>query len=314
MRRFELFRLILAAALFAALCVACARDHASVAQAEVTRRGAATSSADAADVAVRGPTGVGTPCGALDCRQFDSDRDAFLDALVTDPLVVAVGEAHAPKGASMPSAATRFTTDLLPALAGRASDLLVELMMPPTGCADAAAEVREQQQPVTARQAEQNQNEYVVMGEKARSLGIVPDLLRPSCADLDAVQRSGQDAIGASLELIARLTRTQALRLVDRDARSDADRNKMVVTYGGMLHNDLAPRPETAAWTFAPALDAYVQSRFVAIDLVVPEFIGDDDSWRSFAWRPHYDRARLGSHPTLFRTGGRSFVLVFAAQ
>jgi hypothetical protein len=191
--------------------------------------------------------------------------------------------------------------------------LLVELMTPPIGCADAAAEVREKQAPATSRQAEINQNEYVAMGERARTLGIVPDMLRPTCADLDRVRGAGDDAIAASLDLIARLSLGQARRLVDRDARSDADRGKIVVLYGGMLHNDLAPPPESARWSYGPELSKAVGGRFVAIDLVVPEFIHDDDTWNALPWRAHYDRARLGSKVTLFRTGERSFVIVFPA-
>ena len=58
--------------------------------------------------------------------QFDAPRDAFLAAIAGDARVIAIGEAHAPKGAVATSAAKRFTEDLLPLLAGRASDLLVE--------------------------------------------------------------------------------------------------------------------------------------------------------------------------------------------
>src|ERR1700678_824495 len=123
-------------------------------------------------------------------------------------------------------------------------------MMPPGGCADAAEEVREKQAAVTTRQAATDQNEYVVMGEKARSLGVVPDMLRPSCADLDRVRAAGDDAIGASLELIAHLTLRQATRLVERDARSDADAGKIVVVYGGLLHNDLAASDDAARWSY----------------------------------------------------------------
>ncbi len=278
-------------------------------------RGHARSECSAASFADAGPRASrGAPCGDLDCRQYESARDAFLDALAGDPLVVAIGEAHAPRGASVASAALRFTSDLLPALAGRASDLLLELMMPPRGCTDAAAEVREKQHTVTSLQAEHDQDEYLAMGEKARSLGVVPDMLRPSCADIEAVTHAGDGAIGASLELIAELARKQAIHLVDRDAASENDRGKMVVLYGGLLHNDLAPRADLAAWSYAPALNAYVHEKFVAIDLIVPEFIGDDASWRSFAWWSHYDRAKLGTKVTLFRTGERSFVLVFATE
>jgi hypothetical protein len=238
-------------------------------------------------------------------------RGALADVLALDPLALGVGEAHAPKGATAPSSAARFTEELLPALAGRTSDLLVELMMPPKGCLDAAAEVRRAQQPITSRQAETDQNEYVTMGQRARTLGVIPDMLRPSCGDMDGVRDAGDDVVGASLSLIARLTGTQARKLLDRDARSEADRDKMVVVYGGLLHNDLTPPPERAAWSYAATLDADVHGRFVALDLVVPEYITDDESWRSLPWWSDYDRAKLGAKATLFRTAERSFVLVF---
>ncbi|HTQ43301.1 MAG TPA: hypothetical protein VMI75_11135 [Polyangiaceae bacterium] len=254
---------------------------------------------------------AGVPCGALDCRQFESPLEAFAAATGADPLVIALGEAHAPKGATAASAAKRFTQDLLPTLAGRASDLLVELMMPPTGCADAAAEVRKKQEPVTSQHAAADQSEYVQMGDRARALGIVPDLLRPSCADMDAVRDAGDDAIEASLDLIARLSGTQAARLVTRDARSDGDRGKAVIVYGGMLHNDLSPPPERARWSYATKLDDVVSGRLVSIDLVVPEFVTGDATWTELPWVAQYDRARLGGKTTLYRTGDRSFVLVF---
>jgi len=268
----------------------------------------ATAIAPAAATAPSNPRG--TPCGALGCLRYDSPRDAFLDAIACDPVAVGVGEVHAPKGAGVPSAAKRFADDLLPLLAGRASDLLVELMIPPSGCTDAVAEVRSKQTPVTARQAETNQNDYVTMGDRARALGIVPDGLRPTCTDMHAI-RAAASAIDASLETIARLIRIQAERLVERDQRSDADRGKVLVIFSGAMHNDLAPPPTTASWSYAPELDAYCHGRFVAVDLVVPEFIGQDDTWRSLPWWPYYDGARMGAKTTLFRTGDRSFVLVF---
>ena len=257
------------------------------------------------------PLAGGTPCGELSCTQFDSPREAMLAALAGDARVVAIGEAHAPKGATATSAAKRFTEELLPLLAGHASDLLVELMMPPKGCADAAAEVRQKQAPATSQQAPTNQNEYLTMGDRARALGVVPDMLRPSCADMDGVRDAGDSAIEASLEMIARLSTVQAEKLLDRDARSEADRGKAVVVYGGMLHNDLDPPPERAKWSYATVLDAKTGGKLVAIDLVVPEFIVDDATWRGLPWFSRYDRARLGGKTTLFRVAEKSFVLVF---
>lgn len=259
------------------------------------------------------PAGAGTPCGDLECRQFDSAGEAFAAglALAGDPLVLGIGEVHAPKGARVPSAAKRFASDLLPLLAGRASDLLVELMMPPAGCTDAAVAVERGQEPVTSRHAETDQDEYVAMGSRARELGLVPDMLRPTCADLDAIQQAGDDLLDVSLTTIARLSGAQALRLAERDARSDADRGKLVVIYGGALHNDLSPPPGSAGWSYAPELDARLAGRYAAFDLVVPEFIGPGETPTALPWWPRYDRARLGQKATLFHTGPQSFAIVF---
>lgn len=308
---------------FLVLAVAC--DHHSVAPPAPATSASAAAASPASAAVTLGPPGKGTACGLgdlraavprdsrgeLSCTQFDSPRDAMEVALAGDARLVAIGEAHAPRGATAPSAARRFTEDLLPLLQGRASDLLVEAMMPPKGCNDAAAEVRQKQAPATSQQAPTNQNEYLVMGEKARALGVVPDMLRPSCADLDGVKDAGDGAIEASLEMIARLSTAQAGKLLDRDAKSEADRGKAVVVYGGMLHNDLDPPPERAKWSYAPALDAKTGGKLVAVDLVVPEYIVDDATWRGFGWFSHYDRARLGGKTTLFKVGEKSYVLVF---
>jgi hypothetical protein len=262
--------------------------------------------------------GAGTTCGALGCTQYDDAGEAF-DAIVAGhPAVLAIGEAHAPRDAALPSAAARFARDLLPRLHGRASDLLVELMMPPAGCDEATRTARAEQAPVTARQAVTDQGEYVAMGERARALGIVPDMLRPTCADLSAIAAAGDDSIDVGLRTIARLSEAQAERLVARDTRSAADRDKMVVVYGGALHNRL-PQPagdldSASPWSYAAPLDALVGGRLLALTLVVPEFIGDDPAWRSLPWWEHYDRTRLGAKVTVFRTGERSYTLVFAVS
>lgn len=263
------------------------------------------------------PLPAGTPCGPLACAQYDDPRTAFLATLASQPLALGIGEAHAPArsrrpdGGAVASAARRFTQDFLPLLAPRASDLLVELMFPPPGgaCVDAAADMRRAQAPVLAREASTNQNEYVAMGDRARALGIVPDGLRPTCADMTAIAAAGDDAIGVELETIAHLAATQATKLIARAASSPEDHGKMVIIYGGALHNALDAT--NRRWSYAPAVDAAVAGRFVAVDLIVPEFIGDDALWRALPWWSYYDLARLGAKTTLFRLGEKTFVLVF---
>ncbi len=270
----------------------------------------AAASAPEADDAV--PPAGALPCGALGCMQFDTPEAAFRHVLATQPLVLAVGEAHAQKGkAGVDSSAKRFTDTLLPFLQGKASDLVLELMMPNDKCKKKTEKVRAKQKEVTSQQREGNQNEYVRMGERARALGIVPDLLRPSCDDLAAIDKAGDDAIPVFLSTIARLTRAQVEKLLDRNARTPADVDKLVVTYGGVLHNDLTPAPEKADWSFGPALARRVSRRYVEVDLFVPEFIEDSETWRKLAWFPHYDREKMGHRTTLFQVSLGSYAMIF---
>jgi hypothetical protein len=270
----------------------------------------AASSAPAIATA-RLPSGA-TPCGELGCLQFDSPEDAFRYVLQSKPAVLAVGEAHAQKGTEgIDSSAKRFTNTFLPFLNGKASDLVVELMAPNPSCKKKTAAVRKKHEVVTEQHAATNQNEYVQMGERAKKLGIVPDLLRPSCDDLSAISKAGDGAVATTLETIARLTTHQVDKLLAPDGRKPAEAGKMIVTYGGILHNDLKPSEVRAAWSFGPALSKKVEGRYVALDLFVPEYIEDTEVWRGLEWFAHYDRDKLGGKTTLFRLSDQSFALIF---
>lgn len=236
--------------------------------------------------------------------EVDKDEDAFDIVLKEDPAVLAIGEAHAQRGARAASSAKRFTDELLPLLAGRASDLLVELMMPPTGCVKQSEKMRKTQAPVTSQQAETNQNEYVVMGDAARKLGIVPDLLRPSCEDLASINDAGADAIDRSLQTIARLTTAQGTKMIARAGR------KMVVTYGGALHNDATPPPERAAWAYGPALSQQVAGRYVELDLYVPDFITDEPTWKKQPWFAQWEAHRASGKALVIKVAPKSYVMV----
>jgi hypothetical protein len=242
---------------------------------------------------------------------FDSPAQALSAVLAEKPRVLAIGEAHAQKGSGVDSSAKRFTQELLPSLRGKASDLLVELMLPAKGCAKKVEAVREKQKVVTEKQAETDQNEYVTMGQEAKKLGIVPDLLRPSCADLDAIDKAGPDAVIVSLRTIARLTREQAAPMIARGDKAGGE--PMVVVYGGAMHNDTAPPPERADWSYGADLSTRVKGRYVEIDMYVPEFIQDTDAWRRLPWYPHFDKTKSPGKTTLFHLGPGSYVLIFPA-
>lgn len=251
-------------------------------------------------------------CGDLGCLEFDKLEDAFATVLDEGPKVVAVGEAHAPKGATVPSSTKRFTDEVLPGLAGKASDILVELMQPPTGCQKATAEVRQKQEVVTQKQAQTDQNEYVTLGTKARALGVVPDLLRPTCDDLAAIADAGEP-IAASLGLIKRLTVSKVKLLVDRNGKTEADAKKIVFTYGGALHNDLAPQRELADYAFGTELSAYTMGKYAEVDFFVPEFIVDNDNWKKLEWYETYKKLPHTTKVVMFRPRARGYVILASA-
>jgi len=249
------------------------------------------------------------PCGALGCLAFDTPERAFTHVLEGKPRVLAVGESHAQKGSEgIPSATRRFTEQLLPALSGRASDLIVELWAADPRCKkEQVAKVEKEQQAVTQSQAADNQNEFLTLGNEAKRLGIQPHVLRPSCEEYDAIVRAGPDAVGRMLEMIARLTTAKAKALLPP---ADAA-GKMVVAYGGALHNDVAPRPGRESWSFGPELSAHTGGKYVELDIIVREFIKDTESWRALPWYGHFDREKHPDQAVLLNVAPGSYVLVF---
>lgn len=249
-------------------------------------------------------------CGPLECATFTSARAALEVVLSSEPLVLAVGEAHAPAAAGKQrSGARRFAEDLLPVLAGRSSDLIVELMNPPAGCKKQTEAVREQHKPVTDKQSTTLQNDYVALGEAARRLNVVPDLLRPSCADLAAVEAAGNDAVPMTLALIARLTIAQSRATLEK-RQSESKAPRMLILYGGAMHNDLAPEKGRDEWSFGPALSSSVADRYVELDVFVREYVRDTDAWKRLPWYPHWKRDAHPDLAELFRVGPRSFTLI----
>lgn len=252
-------------------------------------------------------------CGALNCRLFDSAQAAFEEVLAHDPLVLGVGEAHALEGTQgLRSTTARFTEDLLPLVAPRCSDIVLELMQPDEKCIKTTEQVKEKQKEVTTGQAASNQNEFLTLGTRAKEDGVRPHILYPSCEQYQRIVDAGPDFVFVSLETIAMLTDQIVKAILERNQREAVE--KTVLLYGGAVHNDTQPREGRERWSYGPSLVDYTHGRYVEVDLIVREFIKDTPPWQSQTWYAHFDKNAYTDRAVLFQPSDNSFVLIFPAS
>jgi len=249
-------------------------------------------------------------CGPFECRFFDGAGPALEFVLETRPVALGVGEAHAMAGSEhITSTALRFADALLPELRGRASHLVVELLSPDPRCQEATRDVRRVQQPVTAPQSAHNQNDYVELGRRARSLGVEPFVLSPSCDEYRAIAAAGSAAIDQMLVTIARVTSRMLRGALAKNHASGSD--ALVIGYGGALHNDIAPDAAKKEWSYGPDLVEFTRGGYVELDLIVRELIRDTDVWRALPWYAFFDPTRESSRFLVMRTAPGRYVLFF---
>jgi hypothetical protein len=311
------------ALLLLAACGRAAPSAPSSATSSSTSTSTSTSAAPSTDgppvaapsVAAASPDG-GQRCGELACESFATPEAAFERVLATRPRVLAIGETHAQNdvdGSVVLSSTKRFTDAFLPLLAGRATDLVVELWIANGKCGNAEKAVASAQKPVTESQAKTNQSEFITLGDVAKKNGIRPRALVPACDEYARILAAGGGDIDAMLSMIARLTARDLEGLL-KD-RADAAPDAILLAYGGAMHNDLVPRAGREGWSFGPAMERATGGRYVELDLIVPEAIKDSDAWRTLPWYAHFDAAAqrtVSQHRTLLITvRPRSYVLVF---
>jgi hypothetical protein len=255
------------------------------------------------------------PCGQLSCATFEDSRTALGLLLDAQPSVLAVGEAHVMKGMDhVRSSTERFEQDFLPELAKHGtSELVVELLKPAPECEKPVESVKKQEKQVTEHQSTGNKNRFVSLGVAARERGIVPYLLEPGCPTYQEIANAGDDAVIRMLEVIGSETERRVRQFYERQEqrRKKGEAGALVVAYGGALHNDVDVEAGKEKFAFGKQLVELTGGRYLELDLIVPEFIQDNEVWRKQPWFASYDREHPKSEATLVRTGPRSFVLVF---
>jgi hypothetical protein len=257
-----------------------------------------------------------TTCGEMDCRLFATPEEAFASILAQKPLVIGIGESHAPKDAAeITSSTKRFTEKFLPMLVDpkrdmKASDMVLEIWVAEGQCGKKKeAAVAEKQKPVTQNQAKTNQNEYVALGDAAQAKGVKPHILRAPCADYDKILAAKEDAVIVMLEMIARLMKEKVIALSAQKPQAGSER--IILTYGGAIHNDIVAREGREKWTFGPELSTLTKDRYIELDLVVPEYIRDNDAWNALPWVKHFKKDAHPTKTTLLKPRPNSYVLIF---
>jgi hypothetical protein len=238
---------------------------------------------------------------------FPSAAAALQPLLAQKPRVVSFGEYHQlQKTAHIASALRRFTDEILPDLhAAGATHLVVETWVTTGSCGEPEHKAMADVAKTTQRPAA-TENELVTLLRRAKEDGIKPGILEVDCKDYRALT---QGKAGVDYDRLLRLTREQ-LQTQIRAALAQRGAG-LVVSYGGAIHNDVQPRPETANYAFGDAFVNMLAGRYLEVDLYVPEFIERDKSIRREPWYLAYRRAYRPGAIILLQRGPHSFVLVF---
>jgi hypothetical protein len=203
--------------------------------------------------------------------------------------VVAFGEVHQDAATvGTRSALARFTDDVLPALAPRASHLIVETWVADGACGAAEAHVTADVARTTERPTE-TESEIVRLLRRAKESGVAPHVLSVSCGEYASLS---QNAGRVDYDRLLKLTERHLERAVRQAVMLPrAPGRPLVLVYGGALHNDLYPRRALAAYAFGPAIYALTRGDYREVDLYVPELVGKLAAMRAepwfAAWRAH---------------------------
>jgi hypothetical protein len=226
--------------------------------------------------------------------------------------VVAFGEVHQDEaGVGTRSALARFTDEIFPALAPRASHLIVETWMTTGACGKAEEHVTEDVARTTERPAE-TESEIVRLLRRAKESGVAPHVLSVSCEEYAAL--SGGQGKGVDYDKLLKLTERhletairQALYLPRTVARP------LVLVYGGALHNDLHPTRTLAPYAFGAAMHARTHGDYREVDLYVPEFIDRLPAVKGERWYDVWREAAAGDASAVIAIprSARSTIVVF---
>jgi hypothetical protein len=257
---------------------------------------------------------VATPdAGGIPHWQLDTPAAALREVLRrTSPRVMGIGEYHQKtRTVNVRSAVRRFSEQMLAAIGAETSDLIVETWVTEGRCGDDEKRVVKNVEKTTERPAA-TEDEVLSLLKRAKQLGVQPHILKVGCSDYKMLLGAGKVDYDKLLTMITRHLRQTATQILTarrgRDA-GPAGGRRLVVLYGGALHNDLYPVEGLEGYSYAEALQKLSGDRYVELDLYVPELIEGDKTLSAEPWYPLLRLASLKG-VVLIERGERSFILV----
>jgi hypothetical protein len=229
------------------------------------------------------------PAGLAPHRTAKDLPTAWRELIGDDVRAVGIGELHTrvDRQTKARSAIARFTDEILPVVATRASDLVVETWLIDKKCGKEAAKGTAKVQ-ATVQRGEATLDEVSTMVTTARAAGIQPHAMLLGCKDWKAIFPKGVEGepdLEPMLQIITReLGRIAATAVADR-AKAKSERT-LVMTYGGALHNDLYPQVGIEDFSFGPKVDQATGGHYVELELIVPEYAELDNTQGHEPWYP----------------------------
>jgi hypothetical protein len=248
--------------------------------------------------------------GDLPARSFATLGEAMNHILEeAKPRVIGFGEVHQLEGTvKFESSVERFSRWVVPELAGKTSDLVVETWVNLGVCGAQEAAVHKDLDETTER-PETTESEVVRLLKRAEQLGVRPHILEFECKDYEALlEKDSEVDYFEMLGLITRELEQRSAKLV-AEPTAEGEPVRAVAVYGGAIHNDLAPHEELAQFSFAAALDEASGGRYVEVDLLVPEFLETSEPFKAQPWYSQFARLASPDRVTVIERAERSYVV-----
>lgn len=237
-----------------------------------------------------------------------SAADALAVVLAREPRVLGVGELHQQEGRRTPRTTLQvFTDELLPLLAPRTTDLVLETWVLDGTCGE-VEEVVATEVPAETRRPPETEDDLVRAARRARELGVTPHHLTFTCDDYAAVLGDeGSVDLGRLMRRVTDGLRALALEgLATDDAR--------VVLYGGGIHNDRQARPGFEEYVYGADVAAQGGAAYVELDLYHPDLVRSAATLPEEPWQRLLGRVTGPDRVVLHERAPGSFVLLLPEE